>query len=144
MEHAKGLAGLDGKPPLGSHERRHGGHHTFCGGRGLAATETAEPAATAPQPENKTIEPSTVDAEPEVEAPDVEVVAGFGLTHFDAGSGTLLFDGVVFLVTLPILWWMLHRPRRLNNITSPGFEIITDSEVRDSFPLRASFNTWIF
>ncbi len=99
-----------------------------------AATQGAESEATPAQPGNIAAEAGAADP-----GPHSAEVAGFRLTHFDAGSKTLLFDGVVFLITLPILWWMLHRPRRLNDITSPGFEIVTDSEARRFIPLEGKF-----
>ena len=84
----------------------------------------------------------------QIETPPATMVApqqgpsaggGFQLSPSKENSSGLLWDGIAFLVSLPMLWWVLYRPRRLNEIGSPGFEIITHSERRQFIPLEEKF-----
>lgn len=91
------------------------------------------------KPESAAPDTQTVEADAAPRLPAAIAGVEFRLSTFESDSYVLLFDGIVFLVSLPILWWMLHRSRRLNDISSPGFEIITHSERRRFIPLEEKF-----
>lgn len=65
--------------------------------------------------------------------------AGFRLAQLQGGGANVLWSGVVLLLAAPALGWLLLRGRRINTITSPGFEIITTSETRRFIPLDGKF-----
>jgi pSer/pThr/pTyr-binding forkhead associated (FHA) protein len=55
-----------------------------------------------------------------------------------AGADTLgwAVRGLLALLSLPAALWVLHRPRRVNAVRGPGFEVITPSERRQFIPLE--------
>jgi len=44
--------------------------------------------------------------------------------------------GLLALLAVPAAFWVLHRPRRVNAVRGPGFEVITQSERRQFIPLE--------
>jgi pSer/pThr/pTyr-binding forkhead associated (FHA) protein len=44
--------------------------------------------------------------------------------------------GLFALLAAPAAFWVLHRPRRVNAVRGPGFEVITPSERRQFIPLE--------
>jgi pSer/pThr/pTyr-binding forkhead associated (FHA) protein len=47
-----------------------------------------------------------------------------------------MLRGLLALAALPLALWVLHRPRRVNTVAGPGFEVITPSELRQFIPLE--------
>lgn len=54
----------------------------------------------------------------------------------DADPLGWMLRGLLALSALPLALWVLHRPRRVNAVTGPGFEVITPSEQRRFIPLE--------
>jgi pSer/pThr/pTyr-binding forkhead associated (FHA) protein len=52
--------------------------------------------------------------------------------------------GVLALLALPFAWWLLRRPRVVNPIPGPGFEVASPSERRRFIPLEERFQTLDF
>lgn len=63
-----------------------------------------------------------------------------GLISSPPGGASWLWHGGALLISVPILFWVLRRPRPVNNIRMPGFEIITTSERRSFIPLVEKFH----
>lgn len=59
-----------------------------------------------------------------------------------AGNGTgadlmgWAVRGLLALLSVPVALWVLHRPRTVNTVRGPGFEVITASEKRQFIPLE--------
>jgi pSer/pThr/pTyr-binding forkhead associated (FHA) protein len=55
-----------------------------------------------------------------------------------AGADTVGWGlrGLLAALAVPLALWVLHRPRRVNAVSGPGFEVITPSERRQFIPLE--------
>ena len=65
--------------------------------------------------------------------------AGFRSREAAPPFTALLWHGGIFLLTIPLAFWMLSGKRQVNGIQTPGFEIITASEMRRFIPLEEKF-----
>ncbi len=65
--------------------------------------------------------------------------AGFRSSEAAPQPIALLWYGGIFLLTIPLAFWVLSRKRQVNGIEAPGFEIITASEMRRFIPLEEKF-----
>ena len=52
--------------------------------------------------------------------------------------------GVIVLLGLPLAVWLVRRPREVNRITGPGFEVISPTERRRFIPLEERFQALDF
>jgi pSer/pThr/pTyr-binding forkhead associated (FHA) protein len=52
--------------------------------------------------------------------------------------------GGLALLALPLLFWVVRRPRMVNAISGPGFEVISPTERRRYIPLEERFQTLDF
>jgi pSer/pThr/pTyr-binding forkhead associated (FHA) protein len=50
-----------------------------------------------------------------------------------------LMRGALSLLTLPMLFWVFTRPRGVNTIAAPGFEVISPTETRRFIPLAEKY-----
>ena len=72
-------------------------------------------------------------------AVDARMQAGFRVGGYQNEGAQMVWHGAAFVLTLPLLAWLLLRQRVINAISSPGFEIITNSEPRSFIPLEDKF-----
>jgi len=61
-----------------------------------------------------------------------------------AGLTGFMARGALALVTLPLMLWMARRPRNVNAIDKPGFEVISLTEKRRFIPLEDRFQAMDF